>query len=123
MEDGDHIVAHAGVVDRAIRVGGDSLRVAGIQNVFVLADYRGKGLCDEVMTMAMEEAGTQGFDAGLLFCIPELKKVYACCGWQMVGTDRIIRLDEAGKEVALPENKFGGNNSLFRFDSNQIHTL
>jgi hypothetical protein len=42
MEDRDDIVAHVGIVDRTVRVGDTSLRVAGIQNVFVLADYRGQ---------------------------------------------------------------------------------
>jgi predicted N-acetyltransferase YhbS len=103
MEDRDDIVAHVGIVDRTVRVGDTSLRVAGIQNVFVLADYRGQGLCDVVMTMAMQEAEIQRFDAGLLFCIPELEKVYARSGWNVLRADKTLRIDEMGNEVTLPE--------------------
>jgi predicted N-acetyltransferase YhbS len=80
LEDADRIVAHAGVVARTIGVGQTLLRVAGVQNVFVRPEYRGRGLSIRVVEAAIQEAAGRSFDAGLLFCVPALQSVYACCG-------------------------------------------
>ena len=109
VEEHDAVVAHVGVVDRVIKAGDSHLRVGGVQNVFVLHDYRGKGISDKIMTVAMDEAGRLGFDAGLLFCLPALAKVYARCGWKLLSEDTIIRVNEEGEEVVLP----GENIAMF----------
>ena len=103
LEDQDVVSAHVGIVDRVIKVANKDLRIAGIQNVFVLNDYRGKGLCDKIMATAMKEAERLGFDAGLLYCVPELKKVYVRCGWKWLSEKEIIRLNKDGEEVNLPK--------------------
>lgn len=95
------VVAHAGVVDRTIKVGGISLRIAGVQNVFVVPEARGGGNCQKVMNLAMIEAMKRGFDLGLLFCIPKLEKTYASCGWINLGEREAIRVEE-GRELPLP---------------------
>ncbi|MDD5728954.1 MAG: GNAT family N-acetyltransferase [Victivallales bacterium] len=102
MFDGERIAAHAGIVDRTIAAGETLLRVAGIQNVFVLPEYRGTGRGAELMTAAMKEAGKRHFDAGLLYCIPQLEKVYAQCGWRLLPERQIVRIDENGNQVSLP---------------------
>lgn len=56
LEAGDRVISHVAVVDRTIRVGKESLQAAGIQNVFVLPEGRGKGLSQQVMNEAMREA-------------------------------------------------------------------
>lgn len=102
MEKDGQVIAHVGVVDRTIRVGGIPLRAAGIQNVFVRPAFRGLGFCDQVMNASMAEALRQGFDCGLLFCVPRLAKVYAVTGWQTLGERTVIRVDN-GQEVAIPD--------------------
>lgn len=102
IEDAGRIVAHAGIVDRIIQVGKKPVRVAGIQNVGVVPECRGQGLSSRMMIAAMEEAAKLGFDAGLLYCLPVLEKVYANCGWKLLPGAEIIRVDEFGAEVALP---------------------
>lgn len=102
VEDDGAVVAHAGVVDRVVKVGEELLRVAGIQNVFVLPAGRGRGLCDRVMEAAMEEAARRGFDAGLLFCVPDLEKVYRRVGWRLLATREAVRVDDDGREIPLP---------------------
>ena len=97
------LVAHVGLVDRAITIGGRPVRVAGVQNVFVLPTRRGQGLCDQVMLRAMDEASRREYDCGLLFCVPQLEKVYARCGWLGLGEREVIRIDEDGREVSLPD--------------------
>lgn len=123
MEDSGKVVAHVGIIDRVIKAGERQLRAAGIQNVFVLAEYRGQGLSDRIMNASMREAEKLGFDIGLLYCIPGLEKVYAKCGWQLLPKESIIRIDEHGYAVAIP-NK---NISMFfplkvsRFPAGTIH--
>ena len=96
------VAAHTGVVDRTVRVGDRQIRVAGIQNLFVLPEYRGRGLCDQVMEAAMSEASKRDYDIGLLFCVPELARVYERCGWSNLGCRDVIRIDERGLDAALP---------------------
>jgi len=100
IRDRDEVVAHAAVIDRTLRVGQRPLRVAGVGNVFVLPAERGRGLAGEVMTQAMAEAARRKFDAGLLFCLPELATVYARVGWQPV--DRPVRRIHDGCDVPIP---------------------
>lgn len=102
MVDDNCIAAHAGIVDRTVKVEKTFIRVAGIQNVFVLPEYRGVGLCEKVMDAAMQEAEKRNFDAGLLYCVPQLEKVYAKCGWRLLPEREIIRIDENGKHIPLP---------------------
>ena len=100
------IIAHAGVVDRIIKVGNEQLRVAGIQNVFVLPEYRGQGFCGKVITAAMEEAARLKYDMGLLFCTAEVKKVYAKYGWVWLEERKVFMTDENGcKDVISSENR------------------
>lgn len=100
LRDGEAI-AHAGVADRVIGVGVGTLRVAGVHNVYVLPEYRGCGLGESVMRESMAEARARGFDAGLLFCLPGLAKMYAAYGWERL-PDRDITRTEDGIEKPLP---------------------
>lgn len=95
-------VAHAGVVDRTIDAGGEGLRVAGIQNVYVLPVWRGRDLSNQVLAAAMQEAAARGFDAGLLFCVPELARVYVPGGWKPLPETPVTRIDATGAEVPIP---------------------
>lgn len=109
IEDSERVAAHVGIIDRIVKAGSRQLRVAGIQNVFVLTEYRGQGLFDKLMDASMKEAERLGFDAGLLYCVPALGKVYARCGWKLLPKEEIIRIDENGSEVAIP----GKNIAMF----------
>ncbi len=55
------------------------------------------------MNAAMSEANRRAVDVGLLYCIPRLHDVYARCGWQRLPETRIIRVDENGTNVPLPD--------------------
>jgi len=102
MKDNSTVAAHVGIVDRTVKTGKHLLRVAGIQNVFIQPEYRGRGLCEKLMNAAMDEALRRGFDAGLLYCVPRLEKVYAKCGWTLLPGKEIIRINEKGEHVPLP---------------------
>lgn len=107
IEDAGAVVAHVGVVDRQLQIGDQRLRAAGVQNVCVIAGYRGHGLSDVVMKAAMDEAVRRGADLGLLFCVPALERVYARTGWQVAGCE-VIR-QEDGRNLPLP----AGNTTMW----------
>jgi predicted acetyltransferase len=103
IEKKGEVIAHLGVIDRTIMVGDKSIRIAGIQGVIVLPEYRGQGLSDRLLIASMDESRHRGFDLGLLFCLPILEKVYTRCGWCSLSRRNIIRIDESGNEKSLPE--------------------
>lgn len=100
------VIAHAGVVDRRVAYGARPLRTAGIQNVFVLPQWRGHGLCGRVLNRLMEEAGARGFDVGLLFCLPALEAIYAALGWQRLDGREVFLQNEPGSPQRLNNDNF-----------------
>ncbi|MGA2031232.1 MAG: GNAT family N-acetyltransferase [Thermoguttaceae bacterium] len=108
LQEADRLIAHAGIVRRAIDVGGRPLLAAGVQNVFVLPAYRGKNLADLVLHSAMAEARRRGCDCGLLFCVPALEPVYGRCRWRALGERQVVRVED-GRLLPLP----GQNIAMF----------
>lgn len=101
--DKTHVVACTVVIDRTIRIGERPVRVAGVGNVCALPAYRGRGVVDRVLLSAMEEAAGRGFEWGLLFCRPEIMKVYERTGWQSCMDRRFVRIDSTtGESVEIP---------------------
>jgi predicted N-acetyltransferase YhbS len=109
ISEGERVVAHVGIVERLVMVGEERVRVAGIQNVFVLPGQRGQGLSDRLMQAAMDEARQREYDAGLLFCVPALEALYVRMGWKAIAPPSVTRVDETGQEVPLP----GKNIAMF----------
>lgn len=101
LTDAGQVVAHLGVVDRTITVAGRPLRVAGVENVYVLPERRGQGLSRRVLLPAMAEAARRKFAVGLLFCLPTLESLYGSCGWQALPGADIVRVENGG-ELPLP---------------------
>jgi len=97
------IVAHVAVVDRSVVMGPTlfKARVAGIQSFCVLPAYRGMGLSDRMMSIAVQEAQRQGFDAGLLFCRRQLETVYRRMGWSQVNA-AVYMLDSKKNKTLIP---------------------
>ena len=103
QNDKGQVVGHIAIVVRDVAVGEDaeSVKVAGIQSVFVRPQLQGTGLSDRIMKMSMLRADQQGLDAGFLFCIPELEKVYARMGWQKIDAE-VLMQDEQDNTVPIP---------------------
>lgn len=111
VEDEGNVIAHAGAVDRTIRFGPQlqhRARIAGVQNVMVMPEHRGKGLADAVLQALIIEAARRGYDAGLLFCGPRLERVYARSHWQTLNV-QVVRRDDDGVDKPLP----GENIAMF----------
>lgn len=98
----DALIAHAGIVERQVLVGQEHIRVAGVQNVFVLPEYRGLGLFRQVMSAALEEAHKRGLDFGLLFCAPDIGRKYARQGWRLLEDRGVTRVDQQRRPQPLP---------------------
>ncbi len=97
------VVGHIAIVEREILVGTDckAVKAAGIQSVFVREDWRGKSFSDLMMAQTMKESQSRGLDAGLLFCMPKLEKVYGRMGW--VGIDaKVFMRNEQGESESIP---------------------
>ncbi len=101
--DGD-IAAHCAVVERKISIGDmpEQLLVAGIQGFSVSPKWRKKHISDRMMEIAVSEAKRRGLDAGLLFCLPVLEKLYSRMGWNAIHVPVMVR-DEQGRLSPLPE--------------------
>ena len=102
LQQGQTIIAHVAVMDRTISVGQIPLHIAGVANVSVLPQYRGKALSSQVVNASMEEAKKRAFDFGLLFTSQPVKKVYTRCGWQ-VAEDRKVIKTENGQTFEMPD--------------------
>ncbi len=96
------IAACLSIVERSIKAGGSDLQIAGVGNACALPCWRKKGIIDRVMEFALEEARKRGLGAGLLFCLPELEKVYKRMGWKKIDA-AVVMNDESGKQVPMPE--------------------
>lgn len=99
---GGEVIAYAGVVVRAVRVGDQPVRIAGVQNVFVSPEHRGTGISRALLAECMREGKTRRLDAGMLFCVPGLEKMYASYGWLTLENRHIVRVED-GEEKLLPE--------------------
>jgi GNAT superfamily N-acetyltransferase len=125
VDDGACIVAHAGIVEREVLFGAERVRVAGIQNVFVLPECRGKGWFQQVMSAAMEEALRRELDLGLLFCSREIAAKYARIEWRLLEGRNVTRINEEGRDEPLPAKNVTMVYPLHRLDtpSGDIHLL
>lgn len=96
------VAAHCAMVERTVAVGGHArVTVVGVQGFSVMPGWRGTGLSDRIMERALEESRRRGVDAGLLFCLPELEKVYARTGWCTLRAEVLMR-DDTGASAPIP---------------------
>lgn len=108
LEEDGTVAAHCAMVVRTVRAGGNAkVTVAGVQSFSVLPQWRGTGLSHRIMELALDEARRRNIDAGLLFCLPELEKVYERTGWRTIDASVFMRGDHdepepiPGKNIAM----------------------
>jgi GNAT superfamily N-acetyltransferase len=100
----NELAGHVAIVERDVTVGPQRsvVHTAGIQSVFVMPAQRGKGIADRLLMVAMEEAAVRHFDSGILFCVPELEKVYARTGWRKT-VSSVYAIDDRYETVPTSE--------------------
>ncbi len=97
------VAAHCAIVEREVEIAGTRrVTVAGVQGFSVLPPWRGTGLSDRLMARTLAEARSRGIDAGLLFCLPQLEKLYGRMGWRAVYYP-VTLWNETGNPGPLPE--------------------
>jgi predicted N-acetyltransferase YhbS len=95
------LAAHAGVIVRDIRAGGQPVRIYGIQNMGVSPEARGTGAGLRVLEAVAREALRRGIGFGVLFCIPELERYYRRDGWKL--HDVAVRMNYDGQtDIPIP---------------------
>ena len=105
MQEEDRIIGHLSFSDQYIRAGDKSFHVAGIQNVCVRSEYRGRGFSGQLSKAALLKARELQYDFGMLFTSQPLVKLYAAAGWQPVTAGNLLQVDETGREVPIPDNQ------------------
>ncbi|MHB9027263.1 MAG: GNAT family N-acetyltransferase, partial [Candidatus Latescibacterota bacterium] len=97
------VAAHCAMVEREVKIAGmHRVTVAGVQGFSVRRPWQGTGLSDRLMARALDEARKRGIGAGLLFCLPQLERLYERMGWRAVHHPVTMR-DEMGNPEPLPE--------------------
>lgn len=123
IQDHDVLCANLAVVDRTIRVGDETLRVAGVALVAVAPAFRGRRLIDGALAAAMKEAAARRFDCGFLFTHRPTNRIYARNGWiELAGqTTRV----ENNEEIQIPSANVRMFHSLTirDFPPGDIHLL
>ncbi|MGW2046571.1 GNAT family N-acetyltransferase [Streptomyces sp. NPDC001858] len=94
------LVAHAGLIEAVVSVGGRSLPVVGLGGVVVAPGLRGSGLARLVVTAAMDHARGTDAELGLLFCWPRLIPLYERLGWRAL--DGEIEAEQPDGPVTMP---------------------
>lgn len=89
------------IVIRDVRVGSETVRIAGVQNMAVRPGTRGGSIGSGLMDRAMTEARTRGVQFGLLFCTPDLERYYRRYGWKR--NDVTVKMDYNGEaDIPIP---------------------
>ena len=104
VEHDGKVVANIATIERMITVGAAAIRVAGVGNVGVGPQHRGKGLCNMAIKTAMAEANRRGYDTGLLFCQKHVIDIYARNGWSEI-PDMPITYLENNKPVQFTADR------------------
>jgi len=83
------------LVERMVRIDGQPVAVAGLNNLVTTDAYRGRGLASDLLaTTEREWFSTLGACHGLLLCADALLPFYRRLGWQRVSSG--VRFDQPG---------------------------
>ncbi len=97
LDSDDNPVVHCGVVERTVTIENKPYKAFGVQNVYVLEAYRGKGLARKMITLVEEEALQRNIGFGLLFARPHVAGLYTSLGWTQVEA-KVVLLDTVNKQ-------------------------
>ena len=97
LDAGGFPAVHAGIIERDILVDGSELRILGVQNVYVLPEFRGQGLVAPLMQLVVDEGRRRAIATGLLFCKPVVEKVYIRLGWKRLEVQKIFVSSDKGE--------------------------
>jgi predicted N-acetyltransferase YhbS len=82
VEENGCLVAHVRIFDRWVRIGGASIRVAGIGNVITAVAARGRGYAGRLLQTVVDALPLDGYAYSLLWT--HLPALYARYGWASI---------------------------------------
>jgi predicted GNAT family N-acyltransferase len=95
------MAAAGGAVIAAVEVeGADGFDVVGIGSVFVTSSLRGRGLTGGLLQMLLGLAETMGPNRAMLFCRPELVRLYARFGFDEITAP--VWADQPDGRIEMP---------------------
>lgn len=97
----NRLVAHAGLRQLPITIGGTRTQIVGVGGVAVAPDLRGCGLARRVVSAALDHARTMGPRYGLLFCRRPLVPLYQRLGWQALDEGIDVHVEQPGGPVIM----------------------
>lgn len=102
FNEADKPVGYIGVIERTITVGRENFKIFGLQNVYVIEEYRGCGLAQKMLVEIEREALKRSLDFGLLFCRPHVESLYLRAGWKPLGRPKIFVTNNQGEVMERP---------------------
>lgn len=98
---GGRLVAHSGLRQVTLTVGGTDLEAMGVGGVCIAPDRRGQGLAGRVVTAALDHARGLGLRYALLFCRPQKTALYRGLGFREVAEAVTVEQPE-GRLLVMP---------------------
>ena len=87
-----------------IRVGSQSLTIAGVGGVATHPDWRRQGFARRLLKAAEDLMRSEGcYDFGMLFCDPKMIPYYSNCGYTQIHNPLFIM--QRGQRVAFDDNE------------------
>ena len=101
VEVDSRVVSHVGLLQHAVRVGDDPVKVGGVGGVVTVPDQQGRGYARHAMRHAASLMCEEwGLDFGLLFCREPLVPFYQGLGWQRVKDP--VEVEQPSGRVVFP---------------------
>ena len=104
---GGKLVSHIGIVDRTVRVGGQSLSIAGIGGVATHPQFRRRGFTGMLLQTALEQMRQRGsgnsYDFAMLFCSDPMLPYYTKRGFSEVPNP--VHILEAGRWILFEDHR------------------
>lgn len=93
---GDSIVGHVAAVERTITTGWNwRYKVASVQGVSVLPDWRNRGIGRKLLDLTLDEARRRHYPFAIIFCKEPLVPYYQSLGWRLPDDSMIMWKDRA----------------------------
>lgn len=101
VEANGRALSHVGLLRDTVRVGGESVEVAGVGAVVTVPEAQGKGLSQLAMRRALSIMRDEmDVEFGMLFCLERLVPFYARQGWRLIEDE--CEVEQKNERVSFP---------------------